>query len=100
MIIVTPAAIKKFKALLKEHPEEHVVRITVRDEDEHRLSFGLMLEDAPQLDDEIQTIEGLTIGIEKHSAARMDGMTVDYQEPGGFRFLHPTTPSDLTVGLN
>jgi hypothetical protein len=22
-------------------------------------------------------------------------MTVDYSDPGGFRFLHPTTPDDL-----
>lgn len=102
MIIVTPAAIDKLKALLMEHPEEHVVRLTVKDLDDQRLTFGLTLEEAAQPDDAIQVIEGLTVATEQQSAQRMDGMTVDYGEPGGFKFLHPSTsspqaqPDDLT----
>ena len=96
MIIVTPAAIRKLMTLLMEHPEDHVVRITVKDLDDHRLAFGLTLEEATQPGDEIQVIEGLTVAIEQQSAPRMDGMIMDYREPEGFRFLHPATPDELT----
>ena len=96
MIIVTLPAIEKLKTLLVEHPEDQVVRITVKDLDDHRLAFGLTLEAETQPGDEIQVIEGLTVAIEKQSAPRMDGMTMDYREPEGFRFLHPATLDELT----
>lgn len=96
MIIVTPSAIHKLKTLLMEHPEDQVVRISVKDLDDHRLAFGLTLEEADQPGDEIQVVEGLTVAIEKQSAPRMDGMIMDYREPEGFRFLHPATPDELT----
>ena len=96
MIVVTLPAIEKLKALLVEHPEDQIVRITVKDLDEHRLAFSLTLEEDIQPGDEIQVIEGLTVAIEQQSAPRMDGMTMDYREPEGFRFLHPATPDELT----
>jgi hypothetical protein len=34
----------------------------------------------------------VTIATEARSAARMDGVTLDYREPGGFRFIHPDPP--------
>lgn len=92
MIHVTSAAVEKLKALLLEHPEERLVRLTVKDLDERRLAFGLTLEGAAQPDDEIQLFDGLTVATERRSAQRMDGMTVDYQEPAGFRFSHPAPP--------
>lgn len=97
MINVTQAAVDKLKALLLEHPEENVVRITVRDVDEHRLTFGITLEEALRPDDEIQEIEGITVAVEGPSAPRMDGITVDYEEPGGFRFQHPEPSDELTL---
>ena len=96
MIVVTPSAIRKLMALLVEHPEDQVVRIVVKDLDDHRLAFGLTLEGEAQPGDEVQVIEGLTVAIEKQSAPRMDGMTMDYREPEGFRFLHPATFDELT----
>jgi len=98
MIIMTRSAIDKLKALLLEHPEENIVRITVKDMDEHRLTFGITLEEALRPDDQIQEVEGLTVAVEGQSVQRMDGMTVDYQEPGGFKFLHPAPPDGLTLG--
>ena len=96
MIVVTLPAIEKLKALLVEHPEDQIVRITVKDLDEHRLAFSLTLEKDMQPGDEIQVIEGLTVAIEQQSAPRMDGMTMDYREPDGFRFMHPATMDELT----
>ena len=44
MIAVTLAAITKLRAIQTHHPEDPVVRISVRDVDDSRLSFGIILE--------------------------------------------------------
>jgi Fe-S cluster assembly iron-binding protein IscA len=92
MIIATPAAISKLVALIVEHPEDPVVRLTIIDNDEERIIFGITLESEARPDDEVQDYGGVTIATEARSAARMDGVTLDYREPGGFRFIHPEPP--------
>jgi Fe-S cluster assembly iron-binding protein IscA len=88
MIAVTVAAIAKLKAIQLHHPEDPVVRITVRDLDDSRLSFSIKLEATTQPDDDVQQIDGLTIVLDRRSAPRMEAVTVDYTEADGFRFLH------------
>ena len=88
MIAVTVAAIAKLKAIQVHHPEDPIVRISVRDLDDSRLSFGITLESTTQPDDDVQQIDGLTIAVDRRSASRMEGVTVDYTETDGFRFLH------------
>jgi Fe-S cluster assembly iron-binding protein IscA len=88
MIAVTIAAIAQLKAIQLHHPEDPVVRIAVRDVDDSRLSFSITLEATTQPDDNIQQVDGLTIAVDQRSAPRMEGVTVDYSESGGFRFLH------------
>jgi len=88
MISVTVAAIAKLKAIQIHHPEDPVVRISVRDVDQSRLSFTIALEATSQPGDAIQLIDGLTIAVDQRSAPRMEGVTVDYSESDGFRFLH------------
>jgi iron-sulfur cluster assembly protein len=88
MIAVTVAAIAQLKAIQVHHPEDPVVRISVRDLDDSRLSFSITLEANTQPDDDVQQIDGLTIALARLSAPRMEGVTVDYTEAGGFRFLH------------
>ena len=88
MIAVTIAAIAKLKAIQAHHPEDPVVRISVRDLDDSRLSFSITLEANAQPDDDVQQIDGLTIAIDRQSAPRMEGVTVDFTEAEGFRFLH------------
>ena len=92
MIIATSAAIAKLAALIVEHPEDPVVRLTIIDNDEERIIFGITLESEARPDDEVQDYGGVTIATEARSAARMDGVTLDYREPGGFRFIHPEPP--------
>ncbi|UCE64348.1 MAG: hypothetical protein JSU59_04190 [Nitrospirota bacterium] len=89
MIKVTQSAVEKLRALISEHPEDPIVRVQVRDQDEHTLTFRITLEDKTQPDDEVQDIQGLTLAVEGTSAARMDGLTIDYQESEGFKFRHP-----------
>ena len=88
MIAVTIAAIAKLKAIQAHHPEDPVVRISVRDLDESRLSFSITLDATTEPDDDIQQVDGLTIAVDQRSAPRMEGITVDYTEADGFRFLH------------
>lgn len=88
MTAVTVAAIAKLKTIQVHHPEDPVVRIAVRDLDESRLSFSITLEANTQPDDDAQQIDGLTIAVDRKSAPRMEGVTVDYTEADGFRFLH------------
>ena len=88
MIAVTVAAIAQLKAIQVHHPEDPVVRISVRDLDDSRLSFNITLEATTQPDDDIQQVDGLTIAMDQRSAPRMEGVTVDYTEAEGFRFLH------------
>jgi Fe-S cluster assembly iron-binding protein IscA len=88
MITVTLAAIAQLKAIQVHHPEDPIVRISVRDLDDSRLSFSITLEANTQPDDDVQHIDGLTIVVDRRSATRMEGVTVDYTEADGFRFLH------------
>jgi len=88
MILLTEQAVIKLKVLILEHPEDPIVRLMVRDLDEARLSYNVTLEDKVQPDDEVQEVKGLTVAVEGQSAQRMQGITLDYQEPDGFTFIH------------
>ncbi|MBI3806017.1 MAG: hypothetical protein HY281_00630 [Nitrospirae bacterium] len=88
MIAITVAAIAKLKAIQVHHPEDPVVRFSIRDLDDSRLSFSITLEATHQSDDDVQQIDGLIIAVDRRSAPRMERVTVDYTEADGFRFLH------------
>ena len=88
MIAFTVAAIAKLKAIQAHHPEDPIVRISVRDLDDSRLSFNITLEANTRPDDDVQQADGLTIAVDRRSSPRMEGVTVDYTEADGFRFLH------------
>ena len=59
MIAITVAAIAKLKSIQVSHPEDPIVRVSVRDLDESRLSFNITLEATTQPDDDVQEIEQL-----------------------------------------
>jgi Fe-S cluster assembly iron-binding protein IscA len=99
MIIVTPAARQKLLALIQEHPEDPIVRLTLKDLEHDRLAFSITLESAAQSGDEVQDFAGLTVALEAQTAPRMDGMTLDYLEPGGFKFIHPQEAQDERLGI-
>ena len=88
MIAVTIAAIAKLKAIQVNHPADPVVRISVRDLNDSRLSFGITLEANTLPDDDVQQVDGLTIAVDRRSAPRMERVIVDYTEANGFRFIH------------
>lgn len=89
MLNLTQKAVDRLRALLLEHPEDPVVRITVRDMDAQRLSLSITLESSAREEDVVEQIEGLTIASDRASAHRTVGMTVDFQADKGFLFVHP-----------
>jgi Fe-S cluster assembly iron-binding protein IscA len=97
MISLTIAAIARLKAIQLHHPEDPVVRISVRDIDDSRLSFSITLESNAESNDTVQQIDGLTIAMDRQSAARMEGVLVDYSESKGFRFLHDGEGHNLSA---
>ncbi len=99
MIKVTRSAVEYLKTLILAHPEDPVVRVQVKDLDDHRLTFNITLEDKVRPDDEVQTVDGLTIAVVGSSAARLDGITMDYQEPGGFKFHHAGPQDEFRLDL-
>ena len=96
---LTRPAVERLKALIVEHPDDSIVRVEVKDVDDHRLVFSITLEDRVHPEDQAQTIDGLTVAVPAASAARMDDVTVDYQDPGGFKFHHANPQDDLPVNL-
>jgi|SRR5688500_7714271 Fe-S cluster assembly iron-binding protein IscA len=96
---LTRSAVERFKELIREHPEDHIVRVQVKDLDEQRLSFSITLEDRVQSDDEVQIVDSLTVAIPTVSAVRMNGITLDYQEPGGFKFHHSDQQNDPRLNV-
>ena len=94
MIRVTPSAMKELKGLIAKHPGDPVVRLTVKNQEDGRLQFRIVLVAAPEGEDEVQDCDGLTVAIEAKSARRMDGVTLDYSDPGGFKFHHPRPDED------
>jgi len=78
MIHVTPAAHHHLIQLLSEHPEERLVRIEMKDIDDHRIAFNIALESDEKPDDAVHVCDGLTIAVAANSVARMQGVVVDY----------------------
>ena len=91
MLNLTWTAIERLRKLIEAHPEDPVVRITLRDLDAQRLSLSITLEPTAQEEDEVQHIEGLTVALDRASVHRTNGMTVDFQADKGFTFVHPPT---------
>lgn len=99
MLNVTSAALLQLKALMLEHPDDPIVRVSLADLDDERLAIRITLEDAIHPDDHVQDIEGLTVVVAAASAPRIDGVTLDYVEPGGFRFIHPEPRDEFKLDL-
>jgi Fe-S cluster assembly iron-binding protein IscA len=99
MLNVTVSALEKLKSLIEDHPEDPIVRVTLRDVDDAKLSFTIVLDNVAQPEDEVQELDGVTIAVEANSAHRMEGIILDYREPDGFKFLHPDDPGTLRLTL-
>jgi Fe-S cluster assembly iron-binding protein IscA len=85
---LTQAAVERLKVLVLEHPEDPIVHVRVNDLDDQRLEFTITLENQVHPDAQAQTIDDLTVAIPAISVARLDELTIDFQDRGGFTFYH------------
>jgi Fe-S cluster assembly iron-binding protein IscA len=99
MMKITRSAVEHLKAQVLAHPEDPIVRVQVTDLDDHRLAFNITLEEQVQPDDEAQTIDGLTVAVAGASAARLDGVTMDYQDQDGFKFHHADQQDSFRINF-
>ena len=99
MIHITQPAVEKLQALIDEHPEDPIVRLAIRDRDDHALIFSITLEDAVTQEDSVLDVKGLIIAIDGSYASRMEGVTIDYDDHAGFRFHHPEPPNPFKLNL-
>lgn len=103
VIKIGPAAAEELRQLLSEHPEESVVRIVLHEPDTGSRSFQISLDASPHPQDVVQDLDGLIICLEGQNAQRMRGVTLEYDEPEGFRFVHPPPDEDgdlIELNLN
>lgn len=89
MLTLTRTALERLRRLIQEHPEDPIVRIAVRDVNTQRLSLSITLEPTTREDDAVEQIDGVTVALDRTSAHRTSGMTVDFQADKGFLFAHP-----------
>ena len=89
MITITTEARRRLLQLIDEHPDDPIVRLSITDLDHQRVAFSITLESEPHPDDAVQNLDGLQVAVEGQSAGRLDGVTMDYTETDGFKFLHP-----------
>ena len=89
MITITTEARRRLLQLIDEHPDDPIVRLSITDLDHQRVAFSITLESEPHPDDAVQNLDGLQVAVEGRSAGRLDGVTMDYTETDGFKFLHP-----------
>ncbi len=100
MIRVTPAAAQRLRTILAEHPGESVVRIAIDGTDASAIAFQITLEAAATATDAVQDADGLTLVLHPDAAARMDGVTLDFTPPHGFRFIHPAADASTIINLS
>ena len=82
-------ATDKIKAIMREHPEDPIVRIATRNLTKSKLQYSITLEGVTQPNDNVQEINEITVVIEERSAPMMDGVTIDFDDIKGFTFIHP-----------
>ena len=101
MITLTPLAISKVKALLKERNEEMALRIAVIGGGCSGFKYQMTLDKEPQTDDKVLDMDGLKVYVDKSSILYLNGTEVDYVDGAngsGFKFDNPNTKASCGYG--
>ena len=93
-VTVSPAAAKELAQALKDGGGDDVIHLTVTPAWEHQLDLGAK-------EPSHVTIEsgGLTLQLDRSSASRADGVTIDFVEDAngaGFKIENPNRPAQVT----
>jgi len=103
MITMTRTAAEKVTGFIQEHGVEGDtgLRVAVLPGGCSGFQYGLNVEDAPDSDDEILTVEGVRVFIDPFSAQYLEGVEIDYVTSfmgQGFTFRNPNATGGCGCG--
>jgi len=102
-LTLTPGAIDKVQGFLSDHGPnpEAGLRVAVLPGGCSGFQYGVNIEDAPEVDDEILEQGGIRIFVDPFSAQYLDGVEVDYVTSmmgSGFSFKNPQASGGCGCG--
>ena len=102
LLNITETAAKKIKEHLKTSKmETGALRVFIKGGGCSGYSYGLTLEDKPSEDDNIIDSKGVKVVVDKASADKLKGVTIDYLESleeSGFKINNPAATSSCGCG--
>lgn len=103
MLKLTPTAVSKVQEFITEHggADDTGLRVAVLPGGCSGFQYGLNIEDAPEVDDEIFEEEGVRIFIDPFSAQYLEGVEIDYVTSmmgSGFSFRNPNASGGCGCG--
>lgn len=103
MVTLTQTAVDKVQDFIQEHGVETKagLRVAVLPGGCSGFQYGLNIEDAPEGDDEVLDISGVTIFVDPFSAQYLDGVEIDYVTSmmgQGFTFRNPNAAGGCGCG--
>lgn len=102
-VTLTPTAVGTVTRFLEEHGAggEAGLRIAVLPGGCSGFQYSLNIEDGPEDDDELMTLEGIRVFIDPFSAQYLDGVEIDYvtgMMGSGFTFRNPNATGGCGCG--
>lgn len=102
MIHLSQSATDEILRLMSKHPQPNVpLRLGLQASCCSSLSYILEFDETIQPDDEVFTLERVTIVTSVETLKHLDGVSIDYSEDlmgGGFRFYNPRATQTCDCG--
>ena len=103
LLTLTPAAVSKVQSFIEEQgaSEDAGLRVAVLPGGCSGFQYGLNIEDAPESDDEILDLSGVTIFLDPFSLQYLSGVEIDYVTSmmgSGFTFTNPNATGGCGCG--
>lgn len=102
MLTMTDTAVNQLKQLIaKDGNPQKALRVYVTPGGCSGFSYGMALDDERSEDDEVITIDGVTVVIDQFSLPHLDGAQIDYSTSlmgGGFTVQNPNAVKTCSCG--
>ena len=103
LLTLTPAAVSKVQSFIEEQgaSEDAGLRVAVLPGGCSGFQYGLNIEDAPEIDDEILDLSGVKIFLDPFSLQYLSGVEIDYVTSmmgSGFTFSNPNASGGCGCG--
>jgi iron-sulfur cluster assembly protein len=103
MMNLTETAVGKVQDFIQEHgvADDAGLRVAVLPGGCSGFQYGLNIEDGPESDDEVITVQGVKVFVDPFSAQYLEGIEIDYVTSfmgQGFTFRNPNTSGGCGCG--